>query len=125
MPGSRARVGKDRIDEFRRRLADARARLLRAVTRADDELATRESHPAGALAEDASDDVAQATLSRLEGRDRHELDEIDAARARLEAGTFGVCERCTEPIPLTRLRAVPTARLCLSCQASLELMEER
>jgi RNA polymerase-binding transcription factor DksA len=55
-------------------------------------------------------------LSRLEGRDRHALDAIDAAQARLAAGTYGTCERCVRPIPLERLRATPTTRFCVACQ---------
>jgi RNA polymerase-binding protein DksA len=106
--------------EFRQRLLEARARILRAVIQTDEELATREDHQPGSPVEDACDTATQALLARLEGRDRHELDEIDAARARLEAGTFGGCERCRQPIPLTRLRAVPAARLCLPCQAIQE-----
>jgi DnaK suppressor protein len=112
--------GDNLIEEFRRRLAEARVRILRTVAQTEEEIATREIHPAGSLAEDATESVAQTILSRLEGRDKHELDEVEAARARLEAGTFGMCERCNQPIPVTRLRAVPTARFCVACQAHLE-----
>ncbi|PFG36718.1 TraR/DksA family transcriptional regulator [Flavimobilis soli] len=43
------------------------------------------------------------------------LDEISAALARLDDGTYGVCEACGQPIPLDRLRARPTARRCVAC----------
>ena len=43
------------------------------------------------------------------------LDEISAALARLDDGTYGVCETCGQPIPLDRLRARPTARRCVAC----------
>ena len=59
-------------------------------------------------------------LERLEGRERHELDEIEAAQGRLEAGRFGACERCCEAIALARLRAVPFTRHCRACQAGEE-----
>lgn len=108
------------IAEFRRRLAEARARLLRTVTRSDDELATLEVHQAGALTEDAGRDTMAALTERLAGSEKHELDEIDAARARLESGRFGVCERCGEAIALARLRAIPFTRYCLTCQAGEE-----
>jgi DnaK suppressor protein len=106
--------------EFRRRLAETRGRLLRTVARTDDELTTLEVHPAGALTEDAARDTMAGLLARLEGRERHELDEIEAAQARLEAGRFGACERCGEAIPLARLRAVPFTRYCRACQAGEE-----
>lgn len=108
------------LDEFRRELQRERESLLRTVARTDDELATLEAHQAGAQVEDAAAELAAAILSRLEGQEKHELDEIAAAQARLESGTFGACEACGKPIPLARLRAVPTARHCLPCQAPTE-----
>ncbi|HSF02697.1 MAG TPA: TraR/DksA C4-type zinc finger protein [Solirubrobacterales bacterium] len=104
------------VAEFRRRLAEARHRLARTAAGTDEELATLETHQAGSATEDVPTELASAVLSRLEGREKHELDEIDAAQARLEAGTYGVCERCAASIPLARLRAMPTARYCVSCR---------
>ncbi len=46
-----------------------------------------------------------------------DLDEVDAALARLAAATFGMCERCGRPILLARLRVIPTLRVCLACEA--------
>ena len=45
----------------------------------------------------------------------HHLAEVDAALARLDAGEYGVCERCGRPIPVARLEARPMARTCVSC----------
>jgi len=104
------------VGEFRQKLREARLRLLREAAMTAEELATLEPHAAGALTEDVPTELAAGVLSRLEGREKHELDEIDAAQARLEAGTFGVCERCGQPIPLARLRAMPTARHCTLCE---------
>ena len=108
------------VEEFRRQLRETRERLLKTVARTDEELATLEAHQAGALSEDAAMALASDVLSRLEGQEKHELDEIDAAQARLETGTFGVCERCNRPIPLERLRAMPTARYCIPCRSREE-----
>jgi DnaK suppressor protein len=43
------------------------------------------------------------------------LAEIDAALVRLEAGAYGVCERCGRPIETARLEARPTARTHVTC----------
>lgn len=48
---------------------------------------------------------------------RHQLAETDAALARVEAGTYGVCEVCGRPIPVARLEARPVARTCVGCAA--------
>jgi RNA polymerase-binding transcription factor DksA len=52
---------------------------------------------------------AQALLRRA----RADLEEVDAAVARLDAGTYGICEVCGRPIPGERLEARPTARRCV------------
>lgn len=108
------------VKEFERRLRQARREVWRTVVRTDEELATLESHQAGALTEDAGTVGVRDVLSRLDGAERHHLDEIDAAQARLAAGTFGVCEGCAAPIPLARLRAVPSARRCVACERAAE-----
>ena len=43
------------------------------------------------------------------------LADIDAALARLDAGTYGTCESCGRPISPGRLEARPTARTCITC----------
>ena len=41
------------------------------------------------------------------------LDEVDKALARLDAGSYGTCETCREPIELDRLISNPLVRFCL------------
>ena len=48
------------------------------------------------------------------------LRRIDEARARVEEGTYGLCRRCGGSIPNARLRVLPFAVLCRSCQAREE-----
>jgi len=110
------------VEEFARRLRDNRRALLRTLALTDDELATLEAHQAGATMEDATTETIGSMLSRLERRQRHELDEIENALARLEHGSFGVCESCGRGIPLARLRAMPAARHCLDCQKKAETL---
>jgi DnaK suppressor protein len=45
------------------------------------------------------------------------VDEIDRALAKLDAGTYGVCEKCNETIPKERLKALPHAALCVKCKS--------
>jgi RNA polymerase-binding transcription factor DksA len=44
------------------------------------------------------------------------LDEIDAALQRIEEGSYGICERCVQPISSERLETLPMSRLCTTCQ---------
>ncbi len=107
-------------EECRQRLLESRTALLRTVAATDEELATLEAHQPGAPIEDVAHDQVLAILSRLEGRERHALDEISIALAKLGAGTYGLCEGCGGELPLARLRAIPAARHCLSCQTQRE-----
>lgn len=70
-------------------------------------------------------DVATDTYDRefslgLASNDREELYELDDALKKIEDGTFGVCEDCKSLITKTRLKAVPSARFCVSCQEKKE-----
>lgn len=49
-----------------------------------------------------------------------ELEQIAAALHRVDAGTYGQCEDCGEPIDERRLRALPATRYCTACQALRE-----
>jgi DnaK suppressor protein len=49
-----------------------------------------------------------------------QLELVDAALARLEAGTFGACVRCGKPIAPARLEALPWAAHCIDCQAIVD-----
>ena len=46
---------------------------------------------------------------------RRQLDALDDAAARIDAGTYGVCERCGSAIPSERLAAVPATHRCVDC----------
>jgi RNA polymerase-binding transcription factor len=47
---------------------------------------------------------------------RANLQQVERALAKMEAGTYGICERCGNPIGAERLEAIPWATLCIDCQ---------
>lgn len=49
-----------------------------------------------------------------------ELADVEHALARLDDGTYGICEACGQPIDEQRLEAVPAARLCREDQLVAE-----
>jgi DnaK suppressor protein len=51
---------------------------------------------------------------------RSMLAQVQAALIRLDAGTYGICERCGHEIGARRLEALPYATLCISCQEAVE-----
>jgi DnaK suppressor protein len=113
--------------EFRQRLLDERRRLQEAVENLQrehrgsledetQELSFADNHPG---------DVATETFDReldgglQEGATR-QLEQIDGALGRIEAGTYGTCTVCGKPIAAERLRAVPWATLCIDDQRRQE-----
>ena len=54
---------------------------------------------------------------QLAGQARAAIEEIDRSLAKLDAGTYGTCERCNQPIPKARLKALPYAALCVACKS--------
>jgi RNA polymerase-binding transcription factor DksA len=61
-------------------------------------------------------EVADASAARA----LDAIEDIDAALARIDAGTYGLCEACRRPIPVERLEVIPHARLCVPCSARPE-----
>jgi DnaK suppressor protein len=45
------------------------------------------------------------------------VEEIDDALRKIDRKSYGACERCHQPIPKARLRALPFARLCVACKS--------
>jgi DnaK suppressor protein len=54
---------------------------------------------------------------QLSAQARAAIEEIDAALAKIDAGTYGLCESCGTLIPEARLEALPQARLCVRCKS--------
>ncbi len=44
---------------------------------------------------------------------KDQLDAVEQALIKLDEGTYGLCERCQQPIPAARLEAVPASRFCI------------
>ena len=80
-----------------------------------------------ALMPEVSDQKDGALQQQLEGiesaqeqRDIEELAQVELALKRLDAGTYGNCLDCSEPIPLERLRVQPATQRCAVCQLGYE-----
>jgi DnaK suppressor protein len=49
--------------------------------------------------------------------------QIERALARVEAGTYGLCETCGEQIPVERLEAFPAVTECVGCRRTTEMRD--
>lgn len=97
--------------------ADLRAADLAAASARDNAVGPDDVH-------DTKDAAMQQSELGVMGaqrqRDEAELLLVNAALQRLDAGDFGDCSDCGEPIALARLWAQPAAQRCAECQARFE-----
>ena len=71
------------------------------------------------------DSTAQVNTARelefaMDARESAELNLVEAALRRMEAGTYGQCVDCGVEIPAARLHAAPEASRCIACQQKAE-----
>jgi len=72
------------------------------------------------IADDATDAFEQTVGVALQRKVEATLDEVTQALAKLDDGTYGLCETCGARIDRARLEALPYARYCMDCQARQE-----
>ncbi len=72
------------------------------------------------MADVATDNYDREFSLGLASSERKSLYELDDALKRIEEGSFGICDDCKSSITKIRLKAVPSARLCIKCQQKKE-----
>lgn len=124
--------GKPKKSPFdKRQLAKFKAILLRKRAELAGDVATMEnealmgqsgslSHLPQHMAEQGSDAYGQSLSLDLAAADRRLIREIDDALARIEAGTYGICELTGKPIRAERLEELPWARYSIEAARELE-----
>lgn len=112
------------LDDRRTELLEMRERVLRAAQDIveDDTEDGELSSAAGDqhIADHASEMLDREVDESLGENAEVIVREIDDALSRIDAGTYGTCIRCGQPIPDERLAAVPYAVLCVSCKRDEE-----
>lgn len=72
------------------------------------------------MADVATDNYDREFSLGLASNERKSLYELEDALKRIEEGDFGICDECKGTITKVRLKAVPSARLCIKCQKKKE-----
>lgn len=72
----------------------------------------------------ASTESGQSLNLRLRDRERVLLKKINETLAKIDEGTFGICEDCGEEIGVERLTARPVADYCVRCKEEREKKEK-
>ncbi len=109
------------LEKIRQSLVQKREELIKAI-----EDNAKESKAEKAGVEDTADEVtaelSRETMYKLSQAEKETLFLIDLALKKIEAGTYGYCEECGEPIGEKRLEAIPWVRLCIECSQQEEAM---
>lgn len=112
------------LEEIQELLAHERAIYQEQATslRAEADSLALEREPGDVQFDEESGEGGTVTVDRernlaLSGQAALAVEEIDYATVRVADKTYGYCERCFQPIPKPRLRALPYARLCVACKS--------
>jgi DnaK suppressor protein len=104
------------LNEFRRTLEAKRNELLSDAGDRDEILIENAAEEFDRLQQQLNREVAIRNLDRTSKL----LKSVQAALARINDETYGVCLRCDEEIPAARLKAVPWAGYCIACQEKID-----
>ena len=124
-PAAKGRGEVDRFLEEQRSLllAERQASLHQAeALRAEAEQLAEEMEPGDTQFDEESGEGGTLNVERerdlaLSAQALATVEEIDRALAKIDAGTYGTCEQCGQPIPKARLKALPSATLCVACKS--------
>lgn len=107
---------RDKLLKLREGLTEAMTVVTKRSPLGPSEASRVGIHPADAGSDTYDRDFALSLLAR----EQDALYEINQALRRIELGTYGTCEMSGNPIPRSRLEAIPFARFTVECQSKLE-----
>lgn len=111
---------KDAVSTMRQILVKRRDALRKALAGDLSLLKELREQTAGDLVDAALDSAQDEINSQLAEVESRELAQIENALERMRTGHYGLCEGCSNKIPLARLNALPYATLCIECQREAE-----
>jgi len=125
---AKVKFSKSELNEFKKIVLKKKEEILGDLQHiSDDTLRKSQKEASGDIsgytyhmADVASDNYDREFSLGLASSERKSIYELDDALKRIEEGAFGVCDDCKGPITKIRLKAVPSARLCIKCQQKRE-----
>ena len=108
------------LETYRQRLLTLQQQLLQRIFNMEESMLTMDADRDIERMDRIQEEAVEVALTALDEQGRREMEAIQAALARIDDGTYGICENCGETISAARLTALPTARRCVACQERLE-----
>ena len=109
---------------FKKSLEEMRKQIIETARKTMEEESNFDTDDLPDEIDQASSEYAQSMAFRLLDREKLLLAKINKAIQRISDGTFGLCERCEEPISVKRLEARPVTTLCIRCKEEQEKKEK-
>jgi len=116
----KARTPKEGNGATKKLLTGMREKLLAEISENLIPDSLTASSEIGDLVDQAGDERDRELSLLLTGRDQEKLMAINEALEKLEEGTYGICEECGDKIGQGRLKVMPLAKFCVTCQSKLE-----
>ena len=117
-------MNKTQLKKFKTLLTDKRDEIVKKAKQTLEEDMTLDANDLPDEMDLASSEYLQSFTFRLRGREKVFLDKIEKALRKIEDGSFGTCEECSEEISIKRLEARPETTLCIRCKEDQERMEK-
>jgi len=116
---------KELLLQERRKFAGEIQSIVREASKSPREAAGDLSGYTVHMADMSSDTYERELAMNIVSSEQEVLYQIDDALKRFDEGTYGVCQQCSKPISLSRLKAVPYTSLCIECQRAKEQHKNR
>jgi RNA polymerase-binding transcription factor DksA len=111
----------DRLERLRGYLLEEQESLRQQIASLGESSQGADVGSGNHMAEDATAAFDQAAAVSLLRGHRLVLAQVERALAHIADGTYGLCERCRQQIDFARLKAIPHATYCMTCQRTAEL----
>ena len=121
-------MDKKSLEKFRKRLLAEREKILNGLNNLTKETLSNSqadaagdlSHYSTHMADVGGDSFERELALGLVSNEQEFLYKIEEALRAIDKGTYGHCESCNKMIKESRLKALPFAKLCISCQEKFE-----
>ena len=115
------KLPKTKLRQYRRRLVAILEELGAKVEHLEDAVLRADHDPSPDEPDEfGADNYHQEFQIGLIENEEEILREVYDAIDRIDEGTYGICDRCEEPIPPRRLEVLPYASRCVECQRKVE-----
>ncbi|MCY3974519.1 MAG: TraR/DksA family transcriptional regulator [Simkaniaceae bacterium] len=110
------------VEKFRTQLEELRGRINRILGKVSEEVKSKEESKGYSQhqADEGTDDFGQTISLEIPGKEQSILKQIERSLAKIDEGTYGICDVSGEEIPLKRLEAVPYANMTVQAQERYE-----